>query len=403
MILKLLLIAALCAPLACKRAEAPSAEVPEAGEKPPAAAAAGGRIAPGDSLYKALSREGLPDADVHAAIRALSAVFNPKSARPGHRYELTKSTGGGLEELTYWTDPIQYFSVKRGGSGFAATKGKAAVKESTVAIAGTVGSNLWESMVKQGVSPDLIFRFAEIFEWQIDFVSETRTGDGFKMAWKRMEAPGGVVEGEILAASYDGGGDKVTAVRYEGRYYQPDGKAMERQFLRAPLKFRAISSHFKKRRYHPVLRVYRPHHGIDYAAARGTPVSAIGDGVVTYRGWKGGNGNLVKIRHRNSPYTSAYAHLSRYAKGLRVGSSVKQGQVIGYVGSTGLSTAPHLHFGFEENGRPVNFLALKLPSARPITDRTELEKFNRVRDQVLPLLESAGGSASLSRAKPGSS
>lgn len=348
-----------------------------------------GTIHNGGSLFKSLAREGLGAGDIDSVSRALSSQFNPRLARSGHRYELSRTTAGAFVKLRYWTDPISYYSVKKTTEGRLSVKSKMlAVVETTMSIVGTVQSSLWESMIHRNVAPELIYQYADVFAWRIDFMTEPRAGDQFKIVWVRKEAGPSFKDGAIIGASYEGRETgKVVAIKYQDGYYAPDGTSLKRQFLRAPLRFRAISSYFRNRRFHPILRVNRPHHGIDYAAAKGTPVLAIGDGVVVKKGWKGGNGNLVKIRHRNSKYSSVYAHLSRYGKGIAPGKSVKQGQVIGYVGSTGLSTGPHLHFGLEMNNRPVNFLAIKPPALKHLSGRAVLENFARHKSAILPYLD----------------
>ncbi len=347
-----------------------------------------GTIPSGGSLPQILVRQGLKNEEVHAILNSFHPVYNLRYSRVGDPYEIYRSTSGKFVRLHYWVDPINYYAVTASTQGYKAIKLEKPSEEVTMGLAGTIQTSLWEAMAKQGMSPEMIIKFTDIFAWQIDFLTEPRAGDEFKVLWKRKKSDRGTMDGEIIAALYNGvETKKLLASRYRGDFYLPEGKSLQRQFLRAPLKFSRISSYFSRRRYHPILRIYRPHHGIDYVAAHGTPVSSVGDGEIVYKGWKGGNGNMIKIRHRNSSYSSIYGHLSRYAMGVRIGSPIRQGQVIGYVGSTGLSTGPHLHFAVEKNGVMINFLRLNLPSAMVITDAAELKAFERVRKRNAMQLE----------------
>ena len=196
-----------------------------------------------------------------------------------------------------------------------------------------------------------------------------------------------MLESSILAAEFINRGEKYRAVRYEqadGKvdYFTPEGKSMRKAYLKAPVKFSRISSTFKTKRKHPVLGYTRAHRGVDYASPSGTPIHAIGDGHVTFVGWKGGYGRYVSIRHNNRNHTSAYAHLRSYAKGIKRGMKVRQGKIIGYVGMSGLATGPHLHFEFRSRGRAVNPLTVKHPPAQPVAT-TERQRFQT---QTAPLL-----------------
>ncbi|MEJ5299961.1 MAG: peptidoglycan DD-metalloendopeptidase family protein [Thermodesulforhabdaceae bacterium] len=231
-------------------------------------------------------------------------------------------------------------------------------------IIGSISDNLYSSAVKAGLHPSLILDLADIFSSYIDFATDIRKGDTFSVVLGTTPHPtkAGSKQWMILAAKVTVQGETYEAFFFQpsgqkGAYYDGEGKSLARAFLKAPLQYRRISSMFTKSRFHPILRIYRPHFGIDYAAPTGTPVSAIGAGKIVFMGRKGGFGNLVEIKH-NGVYSSSYGHLSRFAKGLRVGKYVERGEVIGYVGSTGLSTGPHLDFRFYANGRPVNFMAI---------------------------------------------
>jgi len=258
-------------------------------------------------------------------------------------------------------------------------------------IAGIITSTLFEAITNLGEDGSLARDFADIFAWDVDFQRRVRPGDSFQILYERLyrEVAGRdtyVRPGRILAARFQGESGDYTAVYFESRdghggYYRPDGSSVEGEFLMAPLRHARITSSFSAARRHPILKITRPHRGVDYAASIGTPVLAVADGVVTQRSWAGGNGNLVQIRHENG-YVSFYAHLSRYADGLRVGDRVEQKQVIGYVGQTGLATGPHVCFRVQRNGKYVDPSRLKMPAGIPIA-RAQVPAFRATRDARL--------------------
>jgi hypothetical protein len=237
--------------------------------------------------------------------------------------------------------------------------------------AGSIRGSLWIAMQHAGLKPDMIIRFAELFAWDVDFFTETQPGDSFKLIQEQLCCD----ERKIGKPQLEAGEFKGKCGQYYGYYYQdpggrkdyymPNGECVRKGFLRAPLRFSNITSGFSMGRYHPILGIVRPHLGVDYAAALGTPVSAIGDGIVVNAGWSGGYGNLLEINHGGG-YQSRYGHLSRFGKGVHVGVKVKQGQTVAYTGSTGLSTGPHLHFEVRINGVPHNPLKIIPPRAEPL-------------------------------------
>jgi murein DD-endopeptidase MepM/ murein hydrolase activator NlpD len=323
-----------------------------------------GTVAANSTLSAALRQEGLTENQIFRLSQSLRPVVRIRSIPAGAAYEVHHSSTGALVLFRYWTSRSEYADLRPDpAGGFSLQKGEVALRSKVMGVQGTIQSSLWEAMREQDIAPELIYRFAEVFAWEIDFLTETQKGDTFRLVWQRRANDTLEMEGMILIAEYNGRNTgRRTAVRFGNDYYDLEGKSLQRQFLRAPLTFRRISSGFSRRRFQPVLRIYRPHHGIDYAAAHGTPVVSIGSGVVTHRGWHGGHGNTVKVRHSGA-YASLYGHLSRYAAGVYPGKRVRQGELIGYVGSTGVSTGPHLHFEFTVNGRPVNFFGMKLPAA----------------------------------------
>ncbi len=246
---------------------------------------------------------------------------------------------------------------------------------------GIIHSALFIDAKKAGMSDELIMEFANIFGWDIDFILDIRTGDSFKLVYEELYYEGEKIGyGDILAAEFVNQGKTYTAVRYEdqhGRasYYTPEGDSMRKTFLRSPIDFARVSSHFNLSRKHPVLHKIRAHRGTDYAASRGTPIKATGDGKVIFAGRKGGYGKVVIIQHGQS-ITTLYAHMNGFAKGIRSGARVSQGKVIGYVGATGMATGPHLHFEFRVNGVHKNPVTVQLPKAQPVA-KAELKTFRK--------------------------
>lgn len=255
---------------------------------------------------------------------------------------------------------------------------------------GVVNSTLYESMLKMEETPKLVYRFVDVFAWEIDFVTDTRNGDSFFVYYEKTFCDSNFIDYQnLIVMRYAGEVGDYYGFYYRDPdgyedYYNEKGESLRKSLLKSPLKFSYISSYFSKSRYHPILKVWRPHHGLDYVAPKGTPVSSIGNGTVSFKGWKGGYGNLVEIKHMNN-FKTRYGHLSRFAKGLYQGKKVKMGEVIGYVGSTGLSTGPHLHFEMHRNGVAINPLKVDIPRAPSVKEKY-LPDFEQKRDSLLPLL-----------------
>lgn len=348
-------------------------------------------------LPNALIRCEVPERLAKKAITALrNCQFDFRRCKTGDTIkivtEFSKSDSvingqGRIRKIEYQMNYDQIYEIN-----FDSTKTTVAMvyKEfevRTELVRGKISSSLYESLIAAGERADLAFNFADIFGWEIDFLVETQEGDSFFILVEKKYADRKMVDyGKIQLVRYKGKIGDFYGIFYEdpkGRkdYYDLEGKSLRKAFLRSPLRYSRISSYFNKARYHPILRIVRPHTGIDYVAPRGTPVSAIGDGTVTFAGWKGGYGRIVEIVHGNG-YKSRYGHLSGFAKGIRTGRRVAQGQKVGYVGSTGLSTGPHLHFELVRQGGWVNPLRIIPPRAEPV--RTEyLETFYQIRDQLL--------------------
>jgi len=347
----------------------------------------------GDTLYDVLKKAGISSQKIYHISRSLKPVFNPKHCRPGDSIEVQKCADNEYIILKYVPTGLYYYLVEETGPGkFSARKEKIPGKNVLIGTKGEIKTSLYEAMKEAGLNNELIIRFADIFSWEIDFLTDPRKGDSFQIIRERyVDTQGKVLEeGRILAAQYVNRTDAHTAIFYQDRkghqgYYDLDGNSVCRSFLRSPLNYTRISSHFSYRRFHPILKIYRPHLGIDYAAPTGTPVSSIGDGVVIFAGWKGDYGRYVKVKHING-YTTSYGHLSRFASGIKSGKKLIQGQVIGYVGATGLATGPHLDFRILKNGKYLNFLNLDLPRGTPVQS-AYLNEFKKVKDLYVNYLQ----------------
>ena len=319
-----------------------------------------------------------------------SADFPFRKCFPGDSIKILKENGDFLK-LTYSQNlTFKYYIFKNDDHLFVAMK-YPYIDTVTCFLKGEVNSTLYESLLKTGETPVLVFRYADVFAWEIDFVTETQNGDSFSIFFEKTFCDSNFVDYlNIIATTYKGNIGEYHGIYYcdqDGNedYYNLKGESLRKSLLKSPLRFSYISSYFSKRRFHPILKVWRPHHGLDYAAPTGTPVSSIGHGTVTYKGWRGGYGNLVEIRHKNN-FKTRYGHLSRFAKGLYKGKKIKMGELIGYVGSTGLSTGPHLHFEMYRKGVSINPLKVKIPRA-PSVKKKYLSDFEQHRDSLLKYIE----------------
>ena len=295
-----------------------------------------------------------------------------KVLKPGDRLEIAHRNGQILS-LRREIDDFKVLAIARDESGFAANTIAREVDVRVTSGHGVIASSLFEAGSAAGISDRTIMDMAGIFEWDVDFIQDVRVGDSFTVVYEELWRDGEKLRnGDILAAEFINQGTVYRAARYRdasGRsdYYTPDGHSVRKAFLRAPVEFSRISSRFNPRRRHPILNTIRAHKGVDYAAPTGTPVRAAGDGRIHFRGRQGGYGNHVVIEHGGG-ISTLYGHLSRFAKGASHGQRVRQGQVIGYVGSTGLASGPHLHYEYRVNGVHRNPQTVKLGDARPIAD-----------------------------------
>ncbi|MFH1369423.1 MAG: M23 family metallopeptidase [Elusimicrobiota bacterium] len=336
-----------------------------------------GKIKQGDILDKILTNSGLTPQSSSELIKTLTSAtdFNARNCKIDDTFELAITTFGTWISFRYNTQGFDYYTVERTREGkILAEKMQVESKKILQADTGVIQSTLWDAMISKKISGETIMNFTEVFQWEIDFLTEPRAGDIFKIIREQIVSKSGkILKEEILAGRYTASGHMYDAVLFtdpEGNksFYTPKGEALKKAFLKAPLSYRRISSYFSKRRFHPVLKYVRPHLGIDYAAQSGTPVDSIGDGTVVSSGWKGGFGRQVIIRHANG-YVTYYGHLSRISPGIRSGARVTQGRQIGNVGSSGLSTGPHLDFRISQNGVFKNFLDIKIPPAKNVPNK----------------------------------
>ena len=351
-----------------------------------------GELSTGQTLGTALARHGISPSTVHVIASEMRPVFDFRRSLPGDRYRLAQDADGRVLDFRYSQAPEETYRLFWDEAGYVARKETAELHPQIAKIAGVVDSSFYGAILALGEQSALASEFARIFAWDIDFSRNVHPGDEFQILYERLyrrNVDGEEVyvrPGRVLAAHFKGHVGDYTIVYFEdddgaGAYFRPDGTSVERSFLVAPLEFSRISSRFTRARRHPILNVTRPHPGIDYAAPVGTPVWAVADGVVEYRARAGASGNLVRIRHAGG-YTSHYAHLSRFAAGLEVGDRVEQKELIGYVGSTGLSTGPHVCFRVKKDGRYVDPMQIKSP-AGPSVDRDQRVAFESVRDELL--------------------
>ena len=341
-------------------------------------------------------------------------VHNLAFIHAGNEFRFLFDSGTDeLAALEYDIDDKEFLIIEKKDSGeFGVDVREIVYDIKIVSARGVITSSLFETALEGGIPPGVIIEMATIFGWDIDFASSVYEGDSFTVVYEerfraaregepRQGRDGELARlaeasakrvgpGKILTAQFINGGVEFATFYYEDpsgytEYYNKDGREMRRQFLRSPLDYKRITSGFSYNRYHPILNAFTTHRAIDYAAAAGTPVSATAAGTVNYVGWKGGNGKYVGIRHANG-YRTGYAHLSAYAKGVYVGAKVKQNQVVGFVGSTGLSTGPHLHYEMFKNGAFINPLRMDLPPGKPV-EKEYFEDFLLKRDLLMKLLE----------------
>lgn len=348
-------------------------------------------IESGDSLASIFQRAGLSAADVHAVVNTSTDTRRLADLRPNQVLSFVRDADGGLLQVEYPLDEGHLLKVSRNGDRYASEVVERPLERRVRFAEGVIDSSLFMAAQQAGLSDGLTMNLARIFGWDIDFALDIRAGDRFTVLFEELYRDGEKLrDGEILAAEFVNRGRRYQTVRFiddhgVGDYYTPDGLAMRKAFLRAPVDFRRISSRFNPSRRHPVLNTIRAHRGVDYAADTGTRIYAAGEGRVTRRGRHGGYGNAVEIQHGGG-ITTLYAHMSRFASGVRVGSRVRQGQLIGYVGMTGLANGPHLHYEFRVNGVHRDPVRVRLPDAEPLAPQYR-ERFGGYATRLLSHLK----------------
>jgi len=345
-----------------------------------------------DTLDKLLTAGGLSRGESALLAMELGKSIDVRRLRPGQlirfHYDQTGTVDAVQMKITGWGE----VGAVRNGNAFEVTTQQAVIREIDATISASIDRSLYEALRQQGEGPQLVQQLVDVFQWDIDFF-ELRKGDSFTLVVKKQYAGAELIGyGPIVAARFTNRGNTYEAFRHEqpdGRagYYGTAGTPLRKQFLKAPLQFTRVTSGFTKKRFHPVLKYFRPHYGIDYGAPIGTPVMTTADGVVVEARYKPGEGNFIRVRH-SSKYDTCYLHLSRFKKGLKKGTRVTQGDVIGYVGMTGLATGPHLDYRVSENGKWLNPLALKSITPDPLRGAS-LTRFRANVARLLPQLVNA--------------
>lgn len=347
-------------------------------------------VSRGDSLFAIFKKQKFDTAQLVSLVASKPHGERLKKLLPGQSLEFQLDDAGAIAGLDYRLDRTRYVRYRRAEGGFSSDVVEVPLERRLTHASGHVQSSLFLAGQRAGLSDRLIMEMAEIFGWDIDFSLDIRAGDMFLVVYEELFENGDKVgEGNILAAEFINQKKSFRAVRYEdpdnrAAFFSPDGLSMRKAFLRSPVKFGRVSSRFNLKRRHPILHKIRAHRGVDYAAPRGTPIRASGDGKVIFVGHKGGYGRTVILRH-GSTYTTLYAHMNGYAKGIHTGRRITQGQVIGYIGSTGLATGPHLHYEFRVRGVHRNPLTVKLPQAAPVPHEHKDDFIQKTRKLVTQL------------------
>ncbi len=349
-----------------------------------------GQIKRNGFLSSILSGYGVPLQETDQVIRNYSDIFDARRIKAGNTYTVfrDRDTTGRARYFVYEHNPSTCYIFSFNDS-LNITPYHRSVSRTLKYASGTIDYSLWETVLADGLHPSLVNELSEIYAWTVDFFG-LQKGDSFKVIYDELSVDGNSLgAGRIYGAEFTWAGKTIKAIPFVQdsieSFYDEDGNSLRKAFLKAPLRFSRISSRFSSSRLHPILRIRRPHHGVDYAAPAGTPVLAIGDGKVVKAGYDGGSGRMVRINH-NSVYSTAYLHLSRFGPGIAAGAWVKQGDIIGYVGSSGLSTGPHLDFRFYKNGSPVDPLKVEAPSVEPVSEENKY-RFMISRDVVISLLD----------------
>jgi murein DD-endopeptidase MepM/ murein hydrolase activator NlpD len=348
-----------------------------------------GHIKPNGFLSQILIQHGISMQEIDQLLKNSSTVFDVRTIKSGNKYTIFCDTDSvaRVRYLVYEHDLTTCYIFSFNDS-LNITPFKKEIRKVIKYSSGIIETSLWESMIDGGLHPTLASELSEIFAWTVDFFG-LQKGDSFKVIYEEMFIDDKSLGADkIFGAQFTWAGKTFTAIPFiqdgQETFFDIEGNSLRKAFLKAPLKFSRISSRFSSSRMHPILRIRRPHFGVDYAAPIGTPVQAIGDGKVISAATENGSGRMVRIVH-NSVYSTAYLHLSRFGKGIFPGSFVKQGDIVGYVGSSGLSTGPHLDFRFYKNGSPVDPLSVEAPPVEPVSEENR-PHFERVKVVVESLL-----------------
>jgi murein DD-endopeptidase MepM/ murein hydrolase activator NlpD len=344
-----------------------------------------GRVKDRSTFFQSLTEKKIPLHWIEMIISKLKPYVDFRKIKGG-TYRLFTDVKGGLVKFIFEASPTEVYEIEKDSQGYTAQRKEVILETRRVKVVGEIRSSLFEAMDAIGEQDQLVIAFAEILAWEIDFYKDVREGDRFKVVVEKVYKGDQFIQyGPIHALEYQRGEKKIRGIGYQGEYYNENGVSLRKAFLKAPLRFNRISSRFSQARRHPILGGVRPHFGVDYAAPIGTPIWAVADGAVLSCGWGGGFGKQVILRHPNG-YRTYFGHLSRYGPGIKRGVRVSQKQIIGYVGSTGLSTGPHLDYRLIKDGRFRNPLKESFPKGIPIK-RGEMGEFQKRRDKMIAWLQ----------------
>lgn len=347
-----------------------------------------GKITRNQTLFIALKNHNLDLSDIHRVIASLQEIVDFKKTRPDDKYEIELDADRRIVRFVYEMSPEDISVAVRDGNGYRGEKLPIDKQTQTLRLSGALETSLYQAFQKLGESGDLASHFMQLFKYDFDFASDSQRGDTFTMLIDKITLNGEFYRyGRVWAASYESasGAKSLQAYYYDddspdyAGYYDEQGRALKRTFLKTPVVGCPMTSPFNPKRMHPILKRIRPHNGIDWACPTGTPIMAFADGIVTFADRKGGNGNLLVIEHAHG-YTSLYAHMYGFARGIKKGARVRQGQVVGQLGSTGLSTGPHLHFAVKRNGQYIDPAAIDTRHAVTLSGN-RLSAFHAARNQ----------------------
>jgi murein DD-endopeptidase MepM/ murein hydrolase activator NlpD len=336
------------------------------------------------TLYQSLVEKKIPGQWVDLIISKLSPHIDFNRIKGGG-YKFITDMEGNLRKFVFEKSPTEVYSIQRESEGYVTVKEEVPLQRYLARVGGEIRSSLFEAVNEMGEEDPLAISFADVLAWEIDFYKDVREGDRFKIVVEKIYKGDQFIQyGTIHAVEYASGERVIRGLRYQDDYYDEKGNSLKKTFLKVPLQFTRISSQFSRARKHPILGGLRPHYGIDYAAPMGTPIWAVADGTVVSVGWGAGFGKQVILQHKNG-YRTYYGHLSGYGSGIKNGQRVAQKQVIGYVGSTGISTGPHLDYRITKDGRFRNPLKEVFPNSYPIK-KEDLEDFRKKKEEIVTLM-----------------